>query len=360
MDVFTISALKRAAQEKSVEAQVHVQVDGCAQKTTRDGKPFWELSVADAEARMTLRAWADSPNFDLCASVTPGEFLEVEGEFSVHPSFGVEARRWSSRALEAEAVEALLGGPKALQEKQAHDFEEITSILATLADPRLNALCGLFLTEFGERFRRTAAARSYHHARRGGLVEHVAQMLRTADRIAELYPALNRDLLLAGVLFHDAGKLWENCPEPRGFAMPYNEMGELIGHITIGIELLNTLWRKLLATEPAREWTPLRPSNEDVRNHLIHLIASHHGEMEFGSPVFPKTPEAAALHYIDNLDAKLEMIFAGYQTGHPLADRIVERVRPLPANLVYPLEKFTAAPSSQSEESESPPAHLPQ
>lgn len=342
MPLLTIPALKRAAlaQEGRVEARFHAQAEAVLEKQTRDGKPFWELTAADAEGKLTLRAWNDSPAFDLCAHLAPGTFLEIEGEFAQHPAFGVEARRWSCRELEPEEEELLLGGPPALREKQARDFEAIVALLGSLADPRLRALCQAFLADFGDRFRRTAAARTYHHARRGGLVEHVAQMMRAADRIAGIYPALNRDLLLAGVLFHDAGKLWENCPEPRGFGMPYDERGELMGHITIGIEVLNALWRKLLDREEAAAWGPLRPASEEVRNHLIHLIASHHGEMAFGSPVWPKTPEAAALHYLDNLDAKLEMFAAGYLTGTPLAERVIERVRPLPANLVLPLEKF--------------------
>ncbi|MEI6350610.1 MAG: HD domain-containing protein [Verrucomicrobiota bacterium] len=340
MELLTIPAIKRAALDGRVEARVHAQVDSSSEKLTREGKPFWELTVADAEGKITLRAWSDSPNFEVCAALAAGAFLEVEGEFSNHPAFGVEAKRWNCRALAEDEIEILLGGPKALREKQLSDFEAILNAIATMTDPRLRALSELFLAEFGDRFRRTAAARTYHHARRGGLVEHVGQMIRSAACLAEVYRELNRDLLITGVLFHDIGKLWENCPEARGFTMPFDERGELMGHITIGIEVVNMLWRKLMGTEQAGTWTGLRPSNDDVRNHLIHLIAAHHGEMEFGSPVFPKTPEAITLHYIDNLDAKLEMMAAGYTTGSPLAERIVERVRPLPANLVRPLGKF--------------------
>ncbi|MEI8235432.1 MAG: HD domain-containing protein [Verrucomicrobiota bacterium] len=348
MPLLTISEVKRAAQEGQGRAEVrfHAQAEAVVQKQTRDGKPFWELTAADAEAKLTLRAWSDSPAFAACAGLVPGAFLEIEGEFSSHPAFGVEARRWTCRPLEGEEIEQLLGGPEALREKQARDSDAIAEAVAALADPRLRGLCRLLLEDFGDRFRRTAAARTYHHARRGGLVEHVAQMIRAAQILAEVYPALNGDLLVAGVLFHDIGKLWENCPEPRGFAMPFDERGELIGHIAIGIEVLNALWRKLLALPEAEAWSGLTPGNEAVRNHLIHLIAAHHGEMEFGSPVYPKTPEAFALHYLDNLDAKLEMMAAGYQTGTPLAPRIIERVRPLPANLVVPLEKFVPPASA--------------
>jgi 3'-5' exoribonuclease len=99
------------------------------------------------------------------------------------------------------------------------------------------------------------------------------------------------------------------------------------------------LWQKL-AAENADAWKAYRPPSEDVRMHLLHLIGSHHGDKQLGSPVDPKTPEAMALHYIDNLDARLEMFAAGYTTAKPLAARIFDRVRPLPGNLVKSLEKF--------------------
>jgi 3'-5' exoribonuclease len=106
--------------------------------------------------------------------------------------------------------------------------------------------------------------------------------------------------------------------------------------------LVNSLWRKIFSENAA--WKDLVPASEDVRLHLLHLIGAHHGEREFGSPVSPKTPEAMALHYIDNLDARLEMFAAGYTTAKPLAARIFDRVRPLPGNLVKPLEKFSSNP----------------
>jgi 3'-5' exoribonuclease len=229
-----------------------------------------------------------------------------------------------------------------LRARQNADWEFIENAIKAITDPRLGSLCEAFLKECGDRFRRTAAARNYHHARRGGLVEHTAQMMRVAKEVAPLYPQLNLDLLLAGILFHDSGKLWENALPENGFVMNYDERGELIGHISIGLELVNALWRKVIA-ENAQAWKTLVPTSEDVRLHLLHLIGAHHGEMEFGSPVAPKTPEAMALHYIDNLDARLEMFAAGYMTAKPLAARIFDRVRPLPGNLVKSLEKFQSA-----------------
>ena len=341
-DLLTIAALKSCAAENRTQASVHGQIEALQKKETRDGKPFWELTLADAEAKLTLRAWSDSPAFAACESLRPGVFLEVSGEFAHNGSFGMDAKRWTCRELSEAERDALLAGSPALREKQAKDFAAIGEGVASISDPRLRALTRLFLDEFGPRFRRAAAARGNHHARRGGLVEHVAQMLRAAVAIASVYPALNRDLLIAGVLFHDCGKLWENSLPADGFVMPFDERGEMLGHITIGIELVNTLWRKLLALPEAAGWSALQPASEDVRLHLLHVLAAHHGELQFGSPVVPKTPEASALHFIDNLDARLEMMAVAYETARNLAPRIQERVWPLPGNLVTPLAKFDA------------------
>ncbi len=134
-----------------------------------------------------------------------------------------------------------------------------------------------------------------HHAYMGGLIEHVVGMSEVADRICTLYPALNRDLLLLGVLLHDLGKVRELSWDPT---LAYTDEGQLLGHINIAIEMLN---EKLKIVE-IRLGRPVEA--EDILR-LKHMILSHHGTREFGSPTIPMTPEAIALHHIDNLDAKL-------------------------------------------------------
>jgi 3'-5' exoribonuclease len=339
MDLMTLTEIRRAAQNGAVPARVHVQVESATPKLTREQQPYCELVLADACDRMTLRVWSDHPAYKTCSALTTENFIELTGEFHSHSQYGLEARKWTVRPLTDQERNELLQGPAELRAKQGADWEFIGQTIQTIADPRLRTLCDAFLNEWGDRFRRTAAARKYHHARRGGLVEHTAQMMRIAKEIAPLYPQLNLDLLIAGILFHDSGKLWENALPENGFVMAYDELGELVGHISIGLELVNSLWRKLYA-ENADAWKTYLPPSEDVRMHLLHLIGSHHGEKELGSPVFPKTPEAMALHYIDNLDARLEMFAAGYTTAKPLAARVFDRVWPLPGNLVKSLEKF--------------------
>jgi 3'-5' exoribonuclease len=343
LELLTISEIRRRAQAGLVAARVHVQVNAAEAKATREGKPYCELALADACDRMLLRVWSDHPDYKACDSLRPSDFIEVTGEFMQHQQFGLEARSWTSRGLTSAETSDLLAGPPELRTKQAADWSHITERVKALGDPRLRALCEAFIAEFGERFRRTAGARSYHHARRGGLVEHTAQMMRVAEQVAPLYPQLNLDLLLAGILFHDSGKLWENHLPETGFTMSFDERGELMGHISIGLELVNNLWRKLLISPDAVTWSSMSPASEDVRLHLLHLIGAHHGEAQFGSPVSPKTPEAMALNYIDNLDARMEMFAAGYLVAKPIAERIYDRVRPLPGNLVKPLGKFASA-----------------
>jgi 3'-5' exoribonuclease len=116
----------------------------------------------------------------------------------------------------------------------------------------------------------------------------------------------------------------------------------MLGHIPIGIEVVNTLWREMMESEIASGWLTLDPHSEEVRLHLLHLIASHHGQYEFGSPTLPRTPEAFALHFIDNIDAKMEMLKDAYANSNEIAPNIYEKVFPLPANLVTPLRTFEA------------------
>ena len=341
MELLTLKEVRRRVQTTGpAEARVHLQVDAAAGKVTREGKPYCELTLADAADRMTLRVWSDHPEYKACESLQASDFVELSGEFHQHQQYGLDAKRWTVRALSAAEIANLLQGPPELRAKQAADFAQIAESVKAIADPRLRALCEAFLAEYGDRFKRTAGARSYHHARRGGLVEHTAQMMRVATELVPLYPQLNLDLLIAGILFHDSGKLWENHLPETGFTMGFDERGELMGHISIGLELVNSLWRKLQASDAAGSWNKMTPASEDVRLHLLHLIGAHHGEPQFGSPVSPKTPEAMALNYIDNLDARLEMFAAGYLVAKPLAERIFDRVRPLPGNLVAPLPKF--------------------
>jgi 3'-5' exoribonuclease len=176
-------------------------------------------------------------------------------------------------------------------------LQQMRSILMKMSNHHLRALAECFLMDqaFMRDFCRAPAGVRNHHAYIGGLIEHVANMLEAAEKLAPLYPKVDRDLLLMGVFIHDIGKVRELSYD-RLFG--YTDEGQLVGHIVMGVEMLSDKVRKVpeLTSEPFPAELLLR---------LKHLIVSHHGTLEFGSPRLPMTPEAIALHHLDNLDAKV-------------------------------------------------------
>jgi 3'-5' exoribonuclease len=174
-------------------------------------------------------------------------------------------------------------------------WAQLASIVATIADPYLLALARSFLDDpkIASELREAPAARSMHHAFLGGMLEHVVSMLGLCDVIAAHYPQVHRDLLLTGALLHDIGKLSELS---WGNTFDYTMEGTMLGHITIGIGQID---RRIAAI-------PSFP--EPLRILVEHIVLSHHGEYEFGSPKLPMIPEAILLHYIDNMDAKMQTI----------------------------------------------------
>ena len=161
----------------------------------------------------------------------------------------------------------------------------------SIQDPHLGALVRSFLDdpEFMKRLEAAAAGKKWHHAYRGGLVQHCFEMTRLAETLCELYPNINRDMLLAGVLLHDIGKLDEMSQE---LCVDYTTAGKLLGHLMIGADMVQ---RKI-------DQIPGFP--ESLRMQVLHCILAHHGELVNGSPILPKTLEAVVLYHLDNLDAQ--------------------------------------------------------
>lgn len=177
-------------------------------------------------------------------------------------------------------------------------LSRLRELLKSLQDPQLQALADCFMDDESlvNDLCIAPAGVKAHHAYHGGLIEHIVAMAEVADRICQLYPELNRDLLLLGVLLHDLGKIRELSWDP---ALAYTDEGQLLGHMNIANEILN---EKLTELKVRLDGSEI--SAESVLR-LKHMILSHHGTLEFGSARVPMTPEAVALHLIDNLDAKL-------------------------------------------------------
>jgi 3'-5' exoribonuclease len=327
----SIEELKQAAAKAGItgiEATIHAQVIRVEERTTRGNKPFLDLELADSTGSMSMKVWSDHGSYLLCKAMKPREFIAIEGLFK-SSEYGMESPWWRRTYLNADQVAALLAGDAKLLSAIEADLGAIERMIATMKSAVYRGVCQAFLGKPGYRklFMRAAAGRKYHHNRRGGLVAHTAQMMRAAEALAAVYPGLNRSLLLAGVLFHDSGKIMENHYEEDGFLMPYNDSAELLGHISIGVEIVRKLWRDIGNGE----------GPDDHRAELLalcHLILAHHGELEYGSPLQPKMIEAQILHYVDQIDAKVEMMRGGYATATQLAPGIFEKTRPMRVNLV--------------------------
>ena len=170
-------------------------------------------------------------------------------------------------------------------------LEKFEAILASVRDQHCRALIDAFWSdaEFKQLFIRAMAGKKWHHEYSGGLMYHCYEMARIAETMCELYPELNRDLLITAVLLHDAGKLYEMRHE---LAVDYTNAGKLLGHLHIGADMIQ------------HKINDIPDFPEQLRLELLHCILSHHGELINGSPVTPKTIEAIVLHHIDNLDAQ--------------------------------------------------------
>ena len=175
-----------------------------------------------------------------------------------------------------------------------HDCARSCLRCATLTSARL-VECFLIDDDFVRKFTAAPAGIKNHHAYQGGLLEHVVSLLNVADRITDLYPEVDRDLLLTGIFLHDVGKVDELSYD---HAFGYTDEGQLVGHLVMGVEMLSEKAEK--CAELTGEAFP-----PELLLRLKHMIVSHHGTHEFGSPKLPMTLEAIALHYLDNLDAKI-------------------------------------------------------
>jgi len=178
-------------------------------------------------------------------------------------------------------------------------FAEVKSIVGGIKNPQLKALAGEFLadTELMKKFCEAPAATKIHHNCLGGLLEHTHSMLKVADVILPLYPQVQADLVLAGIFLHDMGKTEELTYD---MAFSYTDSGQLIGHIVQTLLMVNKKADALAANGEQIDKT--------VMDALGHIILSHHGQYEFGSPKLPATAEAFMVNYIDDLDAKINQV----------------------------------------------------
>jgi 3'-5' exoribonuclease len=223
------------------------------------------------------------------------DFIKVKGLMQLYnnrPQFTIH----KLRRVEDHEVDFRDFFPASLQDPDAM-WSELRSIVAALDNDHIRRLLDAFLddSEIAGRYRCAPAAKTIHHAFRGGLLEHVLSLAKLAKLISGHYPSIDLNLLIAGVVLHDIGKIHELSYD-RAFG--YSAEGQLVGHIAIAIRMLSDKLRAF----------PEFPV--PLRNLLEHMILSHHGQLEFGSPKVPVFPEALLLHHLDDMDSKMECMRA--------------------------------------------------
>jgi 3'-5' exoribonuclease len=262
-------------------------------RPNRTGHLYLQLELSDRSGAVGARMWNATES--LYRSFENGDFVRVEG---------TSQRFQGAMQLILTRLEKV--DPKEVSEDDftplaAVDVDQLVvrlgELLRSIANPHLRNLAECFLLdeEFMGKLARAPGGVKHHHAYLGGLLEHVVTLMEVVLRVAPCYPQLDRDLLLLGAFLHDAGKTDELSYE-REFA--YSDEGQLVGHLVMGVSLLEQKAREAekLAGEPLPAELLLR---------LKHLIVSHHGEYDYGSPKLPMTLEAVALFCLDNLDAKI-------------------------------------------------------
>ena len=257
----------------------------------KNGKPYLTLRLMDKSGEIEGRVWDNAD--EVGATFHKDDFIAIRAKASVYLGKMQLIVAQIRRIPDAEVTLAdfLPESTRPVAEMSA----ELDLLLGSITDPFLSRLMTQFREDepFMALFRSAPAAKGMHHVYLGGLLEHSLAVAGLVDRIIPQYDTLNRDLLIAGALLHDVGKVRE-MSYIRAF--DYTDEGKLLGHITIGVEMIH---EKIIGIDGFPQELGLL---------LKHMILSHHGQYEYGSPKRPKTIEATVLNYLDDMDSKINGI----------------------------------------------------
>jgi 3'-5' exoribonuclease len=265
-----------------------------AQRKEAKNGPYWQLTLTDSTGSIEARIW--HPQSQQYEGLKAEQFVHVTGQVA---SFKDQLQMNVNDMAVIDPVAAGLDLTDFLPSSAVppaellQEMEEFLSVELTFKP--WATLCKNVLRD--ERIRTALlsapGAKSIHHAYAGGLLEHTLAIMRICKAMSELYPQVDKEVLLVGALCHDLGKAFELS---HGISREYTDAGRLLGHIQIGLEVLEPFLRKV------------KDLPEALTMHLKHLVISHHGELEFGSPSRPQTVEAFILHHADNMDSKINTV----------------------------------------------------
>lgn len=260
---------------------------------TKNGKEYGNVLLQDKTGQIESKIWdLNNPGI---GDFEPMDYVYVEGNVTV---FNNANQLNISRIRRAHEGEYTPADYFPVSSKDIGEmYQALKKLILSMQNQYLQKLCKSFFiedTEFAKRFCRHSAAKSVHHGFIGGLLEHTLSVAQLCDQSAAHYPFLQRDLLLAGAMLHDIGKTKELSPFPTN---DYTDAGQLLGHIMIGAQMADERMRAIDGFPPK------------LHDELLHLILSHHGELEYGSPKKPALMEALVLSFADNMDAKIETMY---------------------------------------------------
>jgi 3'-5' exoribonuclease len=325
-----------------VTAQFLVISKEIRQKKT--GEPYLSLHLADRTGEIEARMWDNVP--EIMNTFDRDDFVKVKGLLQIYQN---RSQFTVHRLRRLEDHEVTLGDFFPCSERDPEEmFSELQGIIATLRDPYLRQLLEAVFadTRLAELYKIAPAAKTIHHACRSGLLEHVLSLCTLARLVSSHYKDVDLDLLLAGVILHDIGKV-EELSYTRSFG--YSAQGQLLGHIIIALRMVGAKIDEISSFPPK------------LRTLLEHMIISHHGELEFGSPKVPIFQEALLLHHIDNLDSKMDALRSAYKRDRLLEgeftgwisslervllrkDRYLSEAKPVPPAPVMAVEAVETAP----------------
>ena len=306
----------------------------CAVKTAVNGNSYLSLELGDRSGSFNSTIFGDHPQFDLLCALPEGSPLRVEGRVDhyngrLSPKLLkltplTEAELLNAPGVLENLVEAPPENPDAL-------WAELQGYIEAIKHDELRMTVRGVFEEIGETFRLSSAAVAMHHAYRGGLLEHTTHMARAAKALFPVYPEINADLAMAGILVHDTGKTIEY---EGTFATRRSRKGILQGHVVLGYQI-------------ARKHGLKARLNPDLLERLEHIVLSHQGEPEWGAAIYAATPEAVFVSMVDNLDAKMGMVQRTLRNATP-GEEFSERLPGLNTQLLVtpPATEVSAPPGA--------------
>jgi 3'-5' exoribonuclease len=269
---------------------------------------FLDLTLSDSTGRVTARVWDNAST--IAEQFDQGDVVQVAGAAETYRD-ELQLRLEEVRALRPDEIDATDFLPSTKKDLAAME-SGLAATVKSVSDPHLRELLMSFFgdAEFRNRFFTAPGAKALHHAYIGGLCEHTTEVVEICEKVAELFPDLDRDLLVTAAILHDIGKT-EELTWATGFG--YSDVGNLLGHLVLGDRMVRN-------RADAIEGFP-----EELKMRLSHMILSHHGSGEFGSPKAPMTAESIALHHAEDLGAKVNMFLGQIETARAQSKNWTER-----------------------------------